>query len=58
MLQAAAELIKQTTDKLVPMVTDFHGAFFDDQGREIPITEEMIRKACDDLMKMWHFPSK
>ena len=29
---------------------DFHGAaIIDDEGNEIPITEEMIKKACDDL---------
>ena len=28
----------------------------DEQGREIPITEEMIVDACDELMKLWHFP--
>jgi hypothetical protein len=30
----------------------------DDEGHEIPITEEMIMQACDDLMSRWHFPSK
>lgn len=35
----------------------FHGAaLLDDQGREIPITEEMIMQACDELMKHWQFP--
>ncbi len=37
----------------------FHGAaLLDEQGREIPITEEMISNACDELMKLWHFPMK
>lgn len=37
----------------------FHGAtLLDEQGREIPITEEMIVNACDELMKQWHFPIK
>lgn len=30
----------------------------DEQGREIPITEEMIMKACDDLMELWQYPAK
>ena len=35
----------------------FYGdALVDEQGREIPITEEMIVDACDELMKLWHFP--
>ena len=35
----------------------FYGAaLVDEQGREIPITEEMIVDACDELMKFWHFP--
>lgn len=29
---------------------DFHGAaIIDEKGREIPITEEMIQQACDEL---------
>lgn len=29
---------------------DFHGAaVIDEKGREIPITEEMIQKACEEL---------
>ena len=29
---------------------DFHGAaIIDEKGREIPITEEMIQQACEDL---------
>lgn len=35
----------------------FQGAaLLDEQGREIPITEEMIVKACDELLKHWQFP--
>ena len=35
----------------------FYGAaLVDEQGREIPITEEMIVDACDELMKLWHSP--
>jgi hypothetical protein len=30
----------------------------DEEGREIPITEEMIMQACDDLMARWQYPSK
>ncbi|PTQ88433.1 PA1571 family protein [Agitococcus lubricus] len=37
----------------------FQGAtLLDEQGHEIPITEEMIVNACDELMKLWHFPAK
>jgi len=37
----------------------FHGAaLLDENGRETPITEEMIMRACDDLMERWHFPQK
>ena len=36
---------------------DFHGAaIIDASGREIPITEEMIRDACDKLESSWTFP--
>ncbi len=30
----------------------------DEAGHEIPITEEMIMNACDELMKLWQFPKK
>lgn len=31
---------------------DFHGAaFIDDEGHEIPITEEMVQEACHKLDK-------
>lgn len=30
--------------------TDFHGAaIIDSEGHEIPITEEMVKQACEDL---------
>lgn len=29
--------------------TGFHGAVIDEQGREIPITEAMIQRACEVL---------
>lgn len=33
---------------------DFHGAsIIDDNGEEIPITENMVRKACDSFIKQW-----
>ena len=33
---------------------DFHGAsIIDERGREIPITESMVRKACNDLIMAW-----
>lgn len=31
-------------------------ALLDENGREIPITEEMIVQACDELGKLWHYP--
>jgi len=37
----------------------FQGAaLLDEQGRETPITEEMIVHACDELLKLWQFPSQ
>ncbi|MEY1662237.1 PA1571 family protein [Isoalcanivorax beigongshangi] len=36
---------------------DFHGAaLIDAQGREIPITEEMVQRACDRLEQAWSYP--
>ena len=35
--------------------TDFHGAaIIDENGQEIPITEEMVQKACEKLDKSIH----
>ena len=37
--------------------TDFHGAaIIDENGNEVPITEEMILQACDELSCSWMFP--
>lgn len=33
-------------------------ALIDAAGREIPITEEMIRRACEDLEQRWQYPAK
>ncbi len=30
------------------------GAIIDAQGREVPITEQMILQACRELEKNWH----
>ena len=36
---------------------DFHGAaIIDANGREVPITEDMIREACEKLAEAWTFP--
>lgn len=36
---------------------DFHGAaIIDEQGREIPITEAMVQRACRQLQDAWCFP--
>ena len=43
----------------LPNGNPFQGAaLLDEQGREIPITEEMIVQACDELLKMWQFPNQ
>lgn len=34
------------------------GAIIDAQGREIPITEQMIQRACSELEKYWVIPAK
>ncbi|WP_296218509.1 PA1571 family protein [Pseudomonas sp. UBA2684] len=33
------------------------GAIIDAQGREIPITENMIQRACNELDKNWVAPA-
>lgn len=36
----------------------FAGVLLDEQGREIAITEAMIRQACEDLAKRCQFPAR
>lgn len=37
----------------------FNGAaLIDAQGREIPITEQMIQQACQRLESAWSYPSQ
>ncbi|AJD47917.1 hypothetical protein S7S_07505 [Isoalcanivorax pacificus W11-5] len=37
---------------------DFNGAaLIDAQGREIPITEDMVQQACAHLERAWHYPA-
>lgn len=37
---------------------DFHGAaIIDEHGREIPITEDMVQRACRKLDNVWYFPA-
>lgn len=39
------------------MDRDFHGAaIIDENGKEVPITEDMIQKACQELSNAWLFP--
>jgi hypothetical protein len=36
----------------------FYGAaIIDASGREVPITEEMIRRACEALAESWRIPA-
>jgi hypothetical protein len=44
-------------DNVFDMSAVHAAALVDENGREIPITEEMILSACDELMKLWHFPN-
>lgn len=38
---------------------DFHGAaIIDANGREIPITESMVQRACAALERAWRFPRR
>ena len=50
-----AEMITKT-DNVFDLNAFHAAALVDENGREIPITEEMILSACDELMKLWHFP--
>ncbi|MBK7300825.1 MAG: hypothetical protein IPI79_11105 [Moraxellaceae bacterium] len=50
------EMNNKMNNNVFDLQTFYGAALVDEQGREIPITEEMIVDACDELMKLWHFP--
>jgi|GEM_PF-2058284 hypothetical protein len=50
------EMSKKMDNNVFDLQAFYGAALVDEQGREIPITEEMIVDACDELMKLWHFP--
>ena len=39
--------------RVSPLNQPVGGAIIDAEGREIPITETMIRRACSELDKQW-----
>lgn len=44
----------QQINELVCPVPDFHGAsIVTEEGNEIPITEKMVRSACNKFIEMW-----
>jgi len=46
-------LPKQTRDD-APV--GWGAAIIDEQGNEVPITESMITRACEELARTWTFP--
>ncbi len=46
-------LPKQTRDD-APV--GWGAAIIDEQGNEVPITESMIARACEELARTWTFP--
>lgn len=51
-------MMPNTSNRVNPSArADFHGAaIIDAHGREIPITEDMIRDACEKLADAWTWP--
>ncbi|QKE63146.1 hypothetical protein HNE05_07165 [Aquipseudomonas campi] len=49
-----------TPQRLVPLQPQHAvgGSFIDAQGREVPITEGMIQRACRELEKHWSLPKQ
>ena len=50
------EMNSKVTNNVLDLQAFYGAALVDEQGREIPITEEMIVDACDELIKLWRFP--
>ncbi len=58
MMLTSAETSVIPTHMLMPMSLDLSGVcVLDEQGREIPMTEEMILRACEDLLKKLQTPA-
>ncbi|WP_177431578.1 MULTISPECIES: PA1571 family protein [Pseudomonas] len=53
-LQHSSANTQQRSAQPVPV----HGSIIDAQGREIPITEQMIQQACSELEKSRVAPAK
>lgn len=52
--------LQQTSEpRVIPLLPQqpLGGAILDAQGREIPITEQMIQRACSELQKQWIAPA-
>ena len=58
-MQANETLMYALPTSMSMQSNPFHGAaLLDEQGREVPITEEMIVQACNELMALCQFPGK
>ncbi|PVZ64988.1 PA1571 family protein [Pelagibaculum spongiae] len=48
-----------TPEELDAVETEVFGAaIVDEDGNEVPITDKMIKKACNELDKQWTYPEK
>lgn len=48
-----------TTQQSFSQQNSFNGAaLIDAQGREIPITEQMVQQACERLEDVWTYPTQ
>lgn len=58
-MQVSENLMYAVPHSILMQSNPFHGAaLLDEQGREVPITEEMIVQACNELMALCQFPKK
>lgn len=60
LMQSPEELAMTTNDKEFKAIStdELHRAcVLDEQGREIPITRDMIEQACKSLIGNFHIPS-
>lgn len=52
--------LASTTQQRAPQRNDapigWGAAIIDERGNEIPITEAMVQRACDELSRSWLFP--
>lgn len=55
-MNVAARSKETTGHRVADAPVGWGAALIDEQGNEVPITESMVERACDELSRTWTFP--